>query len=505
MSTPNAPLHRPTPTRAACYALALALLSVTSTACAQEAPPPGPGGEWPHRFDGLVSADVALDRIEADLAAGRSVGTPTLFRSISANGDSARHFARTLRLARPYTARYQNGVGSNMLRPLRAMGAPRPFFRALVFEAAQDPGMAIAAIHVLADDPRQEEYEEFHAFGESLPRSPSAPGAVGVRLANPLAAALSEYGSSLGEVREYEEIRTVRGKLDFLRTSVVLGGWYESQFRALYVEHPAEVEAWISSLVIEPPDPLAPFPQPPDWVIRRSLLDVAQAPATLVLPPTIEGPLLPLSPLALSCNGLPATVYVSDARIVGGPLAGTLYAGRLVGTPGADVVVGTTTADAIEALDGGDTICALGGDDAIDAGPGTDTVDGGPGADGCDASESASACETAVTALPDVRPVLECVAETPTGFTAYFGYENRSPTAGRLAYGAQNQITPAAFDRQQPSLFGLPSVVAGRPGRTPVYPGHAFAVPFQPGQSVVWRLGSRTSTASASSARCSTP
>ena len=89
--------------------------------------------------------------------------------------------------------------------------------------------------------------------------------------------------------------------------------------------------------------------------------------------------------------------------------------------------------------------------------------------------------------------------------TAYFGVENRGTRAGRVAYSANNRITPTAFDRSQPDLFGLPSVVAGRPGRSPFYPGHAFTVTFQPGQNVVWKLFTRTSTASSGSTRCPAP
>ena len=203
------------------------------------------------------------------------------------------------------------------------------------------------------------------------------------------------------------------------------------------------------------------------------------------------------------CAGRPATVYVQEGRVVGGPLAGTPFAGSLVGTAAADVIVGTDNADAILGLAGDDTLCGGTGDDALDSGPGTDTADGGPGADGCDASETATACEGIVLALTDVRPVLERVTQAAPGgpLTAYFGVENRGTRAGRVAYSSNNRITPAAFDRMQPDLFGLPGVVAGRPGRSPFYPGHAFTVTFQPGQTVVWKLFTRTSTASSGSAR----
>jgi hypothetical protein len=106
--------------------------------------------------------------------------------------------------------------------------------------------------------------------------------------------------------------------------------------------------------------------------------------------------------------------------------------------------------------------------------------------------------------LPDVRPILECVAEHAGAgvLTAYFGYENRSGERGRVPYGPNNRITPSAYDGAQPDVFDVPNAVAGRPGRTPWYPGHAFTVEFGPADQVVWTLLGRTSTASAGSARC---
>jgi len=103
----------------------------------------------------------------------------------------------------------------------------------------------------------------------------------------------------------------------------------------------------------------------------------------------------------------------------------------------------------------------------------------------------------------DVRPVLECVAEEADGsLTAFFGFENRTGLPAAIPFGTDNRVTPAAYDRRQPEAFDMPNVVPGRPGRTPFYPGFAWRVAFQPGQQVVWKLGPRTATASASSARC---
>ncbi len=107
----------------------------------------------------------------------------------------------------------------------------------------------------------------------------------------------------------------------------------------------------------------------------------------------------------------------------------------------------------------------------------------------------------------DVRPVLECVAANADGtYTAYFGYENRHGEPVTIPRGARNRLTPASYDGQQPTAFPMPNAVPGRPGRTPFYPGHAYAVTFPAGTQVVWTLGRRTSTASDNLAqRCPGP
>ncbi len=277
-------------------------------------------------------------------------------------------------------------------------------------------------------------------------------------------------------------------------------------FRRLGAADPARVRSAIeASPAFRALD--AEFNEPAFTATYRRILLSAALPGESftsdTFPPPTDRSLLTVRPM---CAGRPATVYVEAGRVVGGPLAGTLFAGRLLGTAAADVIVGTDAADALLGLDGNDTLCGGTGDDALDAGTGTDTADGGAGTDGCDAAETATACEGAIPALTDVRPVLECVAPAAGGgFTAYFGYENQTTRAGRVAYSANNRITPAAFDRSQPDLFGRPGVVAGRPGRSPFYPGHAFTVTFQPGQTVVWKLFTRTSTASSGSARCPAP
>ncbi|MGH3863842.1 PKD domain-containing protein, partial [Actinokineospora sp.] len=64
-----------------------------------------------------------------------------------------------------------------------------------------------------------------------------------------------------------------------------------------------------------------------------------------------------------TCLGRPATIFVRDGIIVGGPDAGRRFNGILRGTPGPDVIVGTPGDDRIDAGAGDDAICGLGGND----------------------------------------------------------------------------------------------------------------------------------------------
>ena len=89
----------------------------------------------------------------------------------------------------------------------------------------------------------------------------------------------------------------------------------------------------------------------------------------------------PPTPSVPTCFGQPATIFVRDGRIVGGPMNGRPYRGALEGTAGADVIVGTPQGDVIRGLGGADLICGGEGNDAIDGGPGDDAIDGGPGND----------------------------------------------------------------------------------------------------------------------------
>lgn len=65
------------------------------------------------------------------------------------------------------------------------------------------------------------------------------------------------------------------------------------------------------------------------------------------------------------CQGVPATIYVEDGRIVGGPHDGKRYRGTLLGTSGSDVIVGTGDRDVIKAFGGNDLVCGGDGNDFI--------------------------------------------------------------------------------------------------------------------------------------------
>jgi hypothetical protein len=115
-------------------------------------------------------------------------------------------------------------------------------------------------------------------------------------------------------------------------------------------------------------------------------------------PPARSGPVP-------SCAREPATVFVRDGVIVGGPGDGLSYAGHLRGTPGPDVMVGTDGDDVLEGLGGGDRICGGRGNDRLKGDSGSDTLlgeggqdrlAGGAGADRCyggPGPDRASGCE----------------------------------------------------------------------------------------------------------------
>lgn len=89
----------------------------------------------------------------------------------------------------------------------------------------------------------------------------------------------------------------------------------------------------------------------------------------------------------------------------------------------------------------------------------------------------------------NVSPVLECVDALPDGtYVAHFGYKNHAAWTVERPVGSDNRFHPSAMDRGQPESF--------EPGRQI----DVFTVPFT--GTLVWKLGSKTSTASAGSQRC---
>lgn len=100
-----------------------------------------------------------------------------------------------------------------------------------------------------------------------------------------------------------------------------------------------------------------------------------------------------------------------------------------------------------------------------------------------------------------VRPILECVTkESPSQFTAVYGYKNENSVAVAIPVGENNKFSPPPKNRGQTTVF--------QPGRTPHDQG-AFQVPFN-GSHLVWSLKGpdgvrRTATASAHSKRCPGP
>lgn len=105
----------------------------------------------------------------------------------------------------------------------------------------------------------------------------------------------------------------------------------------------------------------------------------------------------------------------------------------------------------------------------------------------------------------DVSPILECVVDGRDGtLTARFGYENRESTPIMVPVGLSNQLRgPVIGDAAPVTAFGLPKVVEGRQGRTPLGDG-VFSVTFDADAKLVWQLFGRTATASDDSRRCAT-
>jgi hypothetical protein len=97
--------------------------------------------------------------------------------------------------------------------------------------------------------------------------------------------------------------------------------------------------------------------------------------------------------------------------------------------------------------------------------------------------------EQTIIGLDAISPILECVVAADDGFVAYFGYENRNDFPVAVPIGDDNKFDPGPEDRGQTREF--------QPGRSSGYPDAAFSVPFN-GETLVWKLGERTVTASSS-------
>jgi RHS repeat-associated protein len=108
-----------------------------------------------------------------------------------------------------------------------------------------------------------------------------------------------------------------------------------------------------------------------------------------------------------------------------------------------------------------------------------------------------------------MHSIFECWAPVGNHFTAYFSYENFSKQGTRLVgvkidRGSGNKLTPA-MGVDLPERFGVPGVVPGRPGRTAFGTAlpKAFVVRKWNGtNTLVWKLGTRTATASKTGPQC---
>jgi hypothetical protein len=97
---------------------------------------------------------------------------------------------------------------------------------------------------------------------------------------------------------------------------------------------------------------------------------------------------------------------------------------------------------------------------------------------------------SATPASATVSPILECVAQTQSGYVAWYGYKSFATKPLSIPIGILNKFVPNPINRGQPTTF--------QPGRN----SFVFAVPFASG-TLSWKLSLGSATASASSTRCS--
>lgn len=107
-------------------------------------------------------------------------------------------------------------------------------------------------------------------------------------------------------------------------------------------------------------------------------------------------------PVGLTCNGLSATIYVQDGKVVGGPRDGRHFTGNLIGTETADVIVGTPGHDVIRGRGSDDVICGMGGHDVIRGDGGHDQIFADEGSEGGEEIESLETAMTGGAATDDV-------------------------------------------------------------------------------------------------------
>lgn len=96
--------------------------------------------------------------------------------------------------------------------------------------------------------------------------------------------------------------------------------------------------------------------------------------------------------------------------------------------------------------------------------------------------------------LDDLKPILECVLNSPEGYRAYFGYSKATDDLVELEVGSDNLFKPFPQDRSQPNEF---TTKRSRP-----YPLAAFSVLFN--SNITWQLNGYEVTASKSLPHCIT-
>ena len=346
-------------------------------ACLAAAPPLAAQGPSAHP-DSLVRVPVFPDIPPAEALAyleGEAAGldAPYLhgaWSAIAATADSVTYFRPIRDLAFAFAGRGDARRAASALYTLRSLGARRPYLRSLALAPFDSPVLAGAATRVLADDPRVEEEREISALAREVFASRLPDGQTFLSAAN-------EYGVKLWLTETYDAMGDLEGRVTFL-IEAGRQGWFQSRLRELYLSNPAGVRAVIEAYAPSVPEDAPPptsHPLPPEWM-QQDLLEIASAPASIVPPTLIEGP------LSVLCHGIEPTVYVSvDGRIVGGELDGQPYAGTLRGSYLPDVIIGTDGDDVLFGGAGDDVLCGGSGDDTLWGGSQDDTLDGGPGRD----------------------------------------------------------------------------------------------------------------------------